>query len=73
MAFFATIYDPKFRFKSRVTTSSSNKLRPNISLDEVRNLYNSGYTGRAKLCEMKISITLDGKAWDRNGAYIGEI
>ena len=73
MAFFATRYDPKFRFKSRVTTSSSNKLRPNISLDEVRKLYDSGYPGRAKLREMGIGITLDGKAWDRNGAYIGNI
>ena len=74
MGFFATIYDPKFRFKNRVTTSSSNKLRQNISLlDEVRNLYDSGYAGRAKLREIGIGITLNGKAWDRNGAYIGEI
>ena len=51
----------------------SNKLHPNISLDEVRNIYDSGYAGRAKLREMGIGITLDGKAWDRNGAYIGEI
>ncbi len=73
MAFFATRYDPKFRFKNRVTTSSSNKLLPSISLDDVRNLYDSGYAGRVKLHEMGIGITLNGKAWDRNGAYIGEI
>lgn len=73
MAFFATQYDPKFRFKNRVTTSSGNKLHPSISLDEVRNLYDSGYAGRAKLREMGIGITLDGKAWDKNGAYIGEV
>lgn len=73
MAFFATIYDPKFQFKNRVTTSNSNRLRPNMSLDEVRNLYDSGYTGRAKLRKMGIGVALDGKAWDRNGAYIGDI
>lgn len=67
------LYDPKFKVKNRVTTSSSNKLQPSISLDEVRNLYDSGYTGRAKLREMGIGVTLDGKAWDRNGAYIGEV
>jgi len=44
-----------------------------ISLDEVRNLYNSGYAGRAKLREMGIGVTLDGKVWDRNGTYIGEV
>jgi len=59
--------------KTRVTTSSSNKLHPSISLDEVRNLYDSGYAGKAKLREMGVSVTLDGKAWDRSGAYIGEV
>lgn len=73
MAFFATKYDPKFRFKNLVTASSNNKLHPSISLDEVRNLYDSGYAGRAKLREMGIGITLDGKVWDKNGAYIGEV
>jgi hypothetical protein len=63
----------EFKSKNRVTASSSNKLQPSISLDEVRNLYDSGYVGRAKLREIGIGITLDGKVWDRNGAYIGEV
>ena len=53
--------------------SSSNKLQPSISLDDVRKLYNSGYADRAKLREMGFCITLNGKVWDRNGAYIGEV
>jgi hypothetical protein len=53
--------------------ASSNKLQPSISLEEVRNLYDSGYAGRAKLREMGICVTLDGKVWDKNGAYIGEV
>ena len=53
--------------------ASSNKLQPSISLDEVRNLYNSGYAGRAKLREMGVGVTLDGMAWDNNGAYIGKV
>ena len=53
--------------------SSSNKLQPSISLYDVRKLYNSGYADRAKLHEMGIGITLDGKVWNKNGAYIGEV
>jgi hypothetical protein len=53
--------------------ASSNKLQPSISLEEVRNLYDSGYAGRAKLREMGIGVTLDGKVWDKNGTYIGEV
>ena len=56
-----------------IMKASSNKLQPSISLDEVRNLYNSGYAGRAKLREMGVGVTLDGMAWNRNGAYIGKV